>query len=122
VDLATDPTETVEGYLRVSPDAYGAWEHPSFGGGGDCYNPVGPLNAQDAAFTNGFHIFVGRSRRELLSNSVDWQDLCGDDATLERQVTQPSQTFDDDGNGVADRAVSQFEVTGTGVDLTFDLV
>ena len=43
------------------------------------------------------------------------------DGTLVRDIASPNVASDTDGDGVDDQMVNQFTVTGTGVDLTFDL-
>ena len=136
VCLATGGDNTVDNYLTVCTDPYGSWTSDGFGGAvpgdlewGDDYNPNGAEPAEEASFSNGFFFFVKDAQgvgthRELLSNVQDWQGVFGPDATLAREITSdpPTVQFDDDGNGFADRLLSDFKVTGAGVDVSFHLV
>jgi hypothetical protein len=122
VCMATGASPSVEGYLEICADAYGAWTSTSWGGKGDRFNPIGGPNDQPAAFSSGLMVFrPGFGQRELLSTDLQWQAVFNLDHSLQRQVTVPSAESDTDGDGVTDMLTSTFEVTGAGVDLTFDL-
>ncbi len=126
INIATGANPAADNYLRVSPDAYGSWTDTTFGGLGDTYNPVGAdpagnLPAQPVSFTNGFMLFrASAAQRELLSNILDWQNVVGPDPSLSRVVTALPDAFDTNGDAVDDTMTSSFDVTGTGVDLSFD--
>ncbi len=128
--LRTGSDVTVDNYLAVCTDPYGAWSGDGFGGGGpgdsdwgDFYNPIGDETAMEAAFTNGFFMFdVATSRRELFANIITWQQIFTPDDSLERTILgDGSVAFDDDNNKEFDRLESSFVITGPGVDLLFDL-
>ncbi|MHC4220354.1 MAG: hypothetical protein ACYSU7_18080 [Planctomycetota bacterium] len=126
VIMATGGGYTIDGYLVVGPDAYGAWTDPSFGGtpfGSDRYNPISAGDELEiVSFSNGFFLFIrDTNQRELLASSVDWQNLVGPDDSLDREVTESLVPTDTNDDCAADHMTSQFEVTGVGVDLTFDL-
>jgi hypothetical protein len=119
--MATDPSPNVDGYLEVCPDAYGAWTDPIFGGQGDRFNPVGPLEVQAVAYSSGMFFFrPDELQRELLSSVEDWHVTC-DDLSLQTEVLGDVLKLDTDGDGVTDALVSAVRVWGPGVDLTFDL-
>ncbi len=123
VCIATGDDSAAPAHLEVCPDPYGAWTAPGYDGAGDRFNPVpGTLPLADDAFTAGTYLFrQPAGQRELLATSLSWQNVVGADASLQREITSESIAFDDDGDTVADRLASSFHVTGTGVDLSFDL-
>jgi hypothetical protein len=133
VMMATGPDadQVVDGYLRVKADPYGAFATSGFGGtanGGDYYNPAGDdgngFGIGEATFSNGYYFFIrATNQRQILANNTDWQDgiATPDDGDIERAIIVKNQENDDNGDGVTDRMTSQFELTGPGVDLTFDL-
>ncbi len=111
--IATGPDPSVDGYLAVVPDEFGSWASTTYGGGGDTFNPSGPLTALDAAFTSGFLLFVpGLSQRELLSENPSWQAVFPADASLSSSVTSPLVASDSNGDGVDDTLASSFVVSG----------
>lgn len=119
--ISTGPNSSVDGYLQIAPDDYGAWADVTFGGSGDLFNPLG-FGLAPTAFTSGFFLFLpGQQQRELLTDNNNWQQVFGPDATLSRAVTSLLVASDTNGDGVDDRLVSGFEVTGIGVNLQFDL-
>jgi hypothetical protein len=124
--IATGDDETVEGYLRVKSDPYGAFADTSFGGtpnGSDYFNPASAGDdAAVASFANGFFLFIrDTNSRELLANIVDWQEVFPTDDSLDRAIVAINTPSDTDADGVDDQLTSAFEVTGTGVDLDFAL-
>ncbi|MHC4416121.1 MAG: PEP-CTERM sorting domain-containing protein [Planctomycetota bacterium] len=122
IPIATGPNSSVDGYLRIGPDDYGSWVSTTFGGAGDLFNPLGGFGPQEAAFTSGFFLFVpNRSQRELLSDTSDWQNVFGADASLDRAIISPLVASDTNGDGVSDTLDSSFRVIGASTDLRFDL-
>ncbi len=126
--LATGPNSAVDGYLRVSPDAYGSWASTTFGGAGDLFNPAGAPGALESAFTAGSFLFVGGTRRELLTDNTTWNGAGGInaaiDTTLNRTVLSPNIGSDTNFDGVNDQFNSAFRVFGGGpgvTDLNFNL-
>ena len=128
--MRTGSDSAIDNYLAVCTDPYGAWSSDGFGGGGpgdanwgDSYNPIGADTAQEASFANGFFLFdIANSRRELLANILNWQEVFTPDDSLERTILgDGSIAFDDNNNGEFDRLESSFVITGAGVDLLFDL-
>lgn len=133
IRIATGSNNTVDGYLNIAPDEYGAWAQPFAGGAGpndDNFNPTGTLPIRSVAFSSGFFIFVGSTERELLSDSADWQNtnstLSGpfnSDVSLDRAVTAANVASDATGDGVNDTLTSAFRVfnaSGT-TNLSFTL-
>lgn len=118
--IATGSDNSVDGFLQISPDAYGSWASTTFGGGGDLFNPAGPAGTMEGIFTSGFFIFSGTSR-ELLSDSANWQGTYPADASLDRMITSPNMASDSNGDGVADTLQSAFTVTGGAINLGFRL-
>ncbi|MHC4082445.1 MAG: hypothetical protein ACYS15_07585 [Planctomycetota bacterium] len=128
MNIATGNSSSVDGYLRVGADEYGSFSSATFAGLGDTYNPAGPdgagLGPQEAAFCNGFMIFVDTDgdgiadARELLSDTADWQAVAcaggaiSTDATLSRSIVVPNTASDTDGDAVDDRLTSSFLVSG----------
>ena len=55
ITIATGPDSSVDGYLEINPDDYGAWSSVSFGGAGDLFNPSGD-SLLEASFTSGFFV------------------------------------------------------------------
>lgn len=123
--LATGANSAVDGYLRISPDAYGSWASTGFGGAGDQFNPAGAPGALESAFTSGSFLFVGATQRELLTTNTTWDGAGGInsalDATLSRAVTSPNVGSDTNGDAVNDQFVSAFRVFGGATDLNFAL-
>jgi hypothetical protein len=119
--IATGASSAVDGYLRVSPDAYGSWASTTFGGGGDIFNPSGAAAAGESAFSAGFLLFVGTTQRQLLTANATYLSV-GDDATLAIAVTSPNAFSDTNGDTINDRAVSAFSVLGGTTDLGVSLV
>ncbi|MHC5006878.1 MAG: hypothetical protein ACYTGF_05910 [Planctomycetota bacterium] len=134
VNMATGPDEdqVIDGYLRVKADPYGAFAAAGFGGtpgGGDFYNPAGDDNngfgVDVATFSNGYYFFIAATnQRQILANNTEWQDSIAtpDDGDIERAINIKNVEFDTNADGITDRMTSQFQLTGPGVDLTFDLV
>ena len=107
--------------LSVNIDAYGSWASTGFGGGGDLYNPVGggpPLAAKSVMFTNGFFLFSGGNKRELLSESSNWQGVFAADDSLEREITSPITV--DGSTGIASSNFRVYDPAGT-FDVSFRL-
>ena len=121
VEIATGPSTAADAYLRLAPDPFGSWADPSFGGGGDLFNPVGGAPAQPATFTAGFLLFEGNTKRVLLSNSGNWQFTFDFDGSLERAITAASTAADTNADNVDDTLTSSFDVFGGSTSLTFDL-
>ncbi|MHC4220376.1 MAG: hypothetical protein ACYSU7_18195, partial [Planctomycetota bacterium] len=124
--IRTGDDPTVEGYLQVKTDPYGAFSDPSFGGtpgGSDNFNPNSAGDDMAiASFANGFFIFMrDTNSRELLANLVDWQEVFAPDDSLDREITSINLPSDTSGDGEFDQLVSQFRVTGPGVDMTFNV-
>jgi hypothetical protein len=139
VCIATGPSSAADGYLQVCTDPDGGWADLTFGGQGDIYNPYGnnvsgvPLPPQPASFSNAFFLYrAAQSQRELLSNNPQWKaDAQVEDASLATTINCvvpgpnciPGSVATDvhGGDGVIDHLVSNFRVTGVGVDLTCTL-
>jgi hypothetical protein len=131
VAMANGTDENVDGYLYVKADPYGAFATSGFGGtanGGDLYNPAGDddggFGPAEATFSNGYYFFLAAAnQRQILANNTEWQDSIAtpDDGDVERAIIVKNVEFDDNTDGVTDRMTSQFELTGPGLDLTFDL-
>jgi hypothetical protein len=137
MNMATGASSSVDGYLRIGADEYGSFASTTFAGIGDTYNPAGPdgagLGPQEAAFSNGFMIFIDTDgdgiadARELLSDVADWQAVAcaagaiSGDATLSRAITVGNAASDTDGDSVDDTLTSNFMVTGP-VTLRFAVV
>jgi hypothetical protein len=123
--MATGDDPGLDGYLEVCADAYGAWTSPGLSGAGDRFNPVGPLGDQEATYASGLFVFKADTlQRELLSTDLAWQAMIDaiSDESLDRQVIGGGSTeLDTDGDGVTDTLLSEFNVFGAGVDLTFEL-
>jgi hypothetical protein len=130
LNIATGPSSSVDGYLRVGPDEYGSWNSVTFGGLGDTYNPAGPdaggFGPLEAGFSNGFMIFVGGGR-ELLSDNASWQGVAcaagtiDSDATLTRLVIVANAASDTNGDAVDDTLTSSFRVFGGSTALQVDV-
>ena len=119
--IATGPDGLADGWLVVSPDAYGSWYVPFGGTNGlneDRFNPAGALVGAAAAFTSGFFFFNG-GQRQLLSSSGDWQGVVGGSLLVE--VTVQNLASDTDADGIDDTVTSSFQLIGGSTDLTFDL-
>ncbi len=134
VCIANGTDIAADGYLQVCPDPLGAWADLTFGGQGDRYNPAGALAAQAVSFANAFFMYRPEAQqRELFSNnpgwagtppvvtdlSLSWEVLCVEPGPYCAPGSVASDTNND---GVFDRLVSRFGVTGAEVDLTFDLM
>ena len=96
--IATGDDSTVDGYLRVKPDSYGAWATPSFGGtdgGSDLFNPPGAdLDAEMLTYASAFFLFISTAdQRELLANNPEWQtdDGYAKDTSRARSTSCPRE-------------------------------
>ncbi len=129
---STGADGAADGFLQVCADPMGGWAHYTFGGASDRYNPVGEAAMHYVSFSNAFFLYrPAQQQRELLSNNPMWKRQLGvDDASLSAVIlcVNPgpncipgSVASDTNDDGVYDHVVSKFRVTGTGVDLTFDL-
>jgi hypothetical protein len=107
--------------LSINVDAYGSWASTGFGGDGDTYNPVGggpPLAEKGVVFTDGFFLFSGGNKRELLSESSNWQGVFAADDSLEREITSPITV--DGSTGIASSNFRVYDPAGT-FDVSFRL-
>lgn len=129
VTLSNRSTEG-DGRYRVTVDDYGAIDGWT-SGFADFFNPAGSIGSKGVTFESGTFVFVSNTHRELLSDSTQWQSFSwaglgwptpfSSDTSLARSVTSPAVASDTNGDGYNDTAVSQFVLTGTGVDLAFTL-
>jgi hypothetical protein len=121
-----------DGRLELLPDAYGAFQIIGSMGNQDFYDPPGSVGGGHPSFSSGLFLFVGTTLRELLADSWAWQNtdltLSNDparyfstDTSLSRSVTQACIFSDTNSDGISDTAESAFDVTGSGVDLSFEL-
>ncbi len=118
-----------DGRYEVTVDDYGSIN--GWSGYADFFNPAGSTGRSGVTFLSGTFVFVAGTHRELLSDSSSWQGFSwpgagwptafSADSTLNRSVTAPNAASDSNGDGYNDTSVSQFVLTGTGVDLAFTL-
>ncbi len=122
--LATGPSQAVDGFLRVGVDAYGSWADTTFGGAGDLFNPAGPapLTPRAVTFSNGMYLFVNGTERVLLTESPAFANSVNvPPPNLTRSITSPLVLSDSSGDGVDDTAVSSFTATGATTNLSVAL-
>ncbi len=127
VCMATGTDNTVDGYLKVCPDPYGALSSDGFCGNacegtnpftdplwGDEYKPAGFL-LFEATFSSGFMLFDRPNElRELLANILEWTNtFLTPDITLSRAIVGTgSAESDDNGDLITDRLNSEFNIGG----------
>ncbi len=117
VSLATGPDDSVDGYLEVTPDAYGAWEATSWLGYGDTFNPAGSIGPSFATFSALLSVFVGTEGAALGSNI----NLLGTYPGTLLISAGANTASDTNSDGVNDTATSTFNVTNLG-DVNLDFV
>ncbi|MCB9840531.1 MAG: hypothetical protein H6809_02625 [Phycisphaeraceae bacterium] len=119
--IATGPNSANDGYLRIVPDAYGAWSSTTFGGGGDMFNPAGAFGPLEAVFSSGFYLFAG-AERTLLTDIPDWQNASTAGVSdFARIIVAPNALSDTNLDGVDDTAMSTFDAFSPNVNLRFQL-
>ncbi len=128
VCMATGADNTVEGYLKVCADPYGALSSDGFCGNacigtdpftdpewGDEYNPAG-FDLFEATFSSGFMLFDRPNQlRELLANILAWTNaFLTPDVTLSRAIVGIGNLeFDENPvDGITDKLTSEFNVGG----------
>jgi hypothetical protein len=122
LQIATDGNPNADGYLSISPDAFGSWTAATWGGAGDLFNPAGAEIQSPVAFSSGLFVFVpSLTQREVLTINPTWQGVFPADASLDAIITSPSVASDTDGNFVDDTLESSFTVGGGSTALSFDL-
>ena len=124
-DLATGPSSSVDGYLRIGTDDFGSWADPGFGGNaiGDDFNPVGPEPVGSPTFGQYFSVYrQAQGEAEALTTHSGLDGLCPNDTSLTRDLTSLSVSTDTNSDGVNDKRVSTWDLTSkSGMDTSWRL-